>query len=279
MKLFNIQYPYNQARIIALGIGLDKTTSFKKGTSKGPESIRKASTSLEAFDYLTDTEVLEKNPVHDSGNLNAKKSFNRVLKEIEEKITGINKHAKVPLLLGGEHSISIPAVKALKKEKPLVIVFDAHADLREEFEGKRICHATCSRRILDFIPKKDLIVLGVRSLSRQELEFIKKNKLKVFFIEEIKKESGKIIKLIERESKNRKIYLSIDIDAFDPSIAPGTGTPEHNGLAYSEFKELIKAIKGKIIGLDLVEVLPDKEMITPLLAGKIIIDLLALKEF
>lgn len=278
-KLFGVQYPLSQARIIALGIGLYRTTSFKKGTGKGPEAIRKASASLEAFDYETRTEVLEKNPVHDLGNLNARKGFEKALEGIERKVSEINKIKKVPLLLGGEHSITIPAAKAVRKEKPLVIIFDAHADLRQEFNGKRICHATCSRRILDFIPKKDFLQLGVRSLSKEEFDFIKKNNLKTVFIEEIKENLVKIRKLIEKASKNRKIYLSIDIDVFDPSIAPGTGTPEHNGMAYAEFRELVKGIKGKIIGFDIVEVLPDKELITPLLAGKILVDLMASKEF
>ncbi|MBI5884764.1 agmatinase, partial [archaeon] len=273
-ELFGINYPFNQARLIAFGAPFEGTACFKKGTAKGPEAVRKASTQIEAFDYLNDVEVLDRNPVHGLGNLK-EKSMEKLFKAIEEKAIEIRKAGKTILLLGGEHSISLPALKAVQKEKPVLVVFDAHADLREEFEGKKISHATVMKRILGFHEKKDFIQLGVRSLSRPELEFIKENRLKVFFIEEIKKSLMKVKKALQEKTKNRKIYLSIDIDVFDPSIAPGTGTPEHNGLLYPEFRELLESVKGKIIGIDLVEVLPDRELITPLLAARIIVGLLA----
>ncbi len=254
-KFLKSDTPYNDSKFIIVPCPYEKTTSYGKGAKNGPKAILEASRYLENFDH--------------EQNFNPSKHGIHTLKpvpiaNIEYRISNIASHKKTPIILGGEHSLSVEAVKALKKTYPdlSVLQFDAHADLRDEYEGRKNSHACAMRRILEICPA---VQVGIRSISEEEWHFANSfcQINKIHFRESIIDIRDLTKKVLSQLSNH--VYITFDVDVFDPSIMPSTGTPEPGGMLWYETLDILKDVcaKKKVIGADFVELMPIKGLSAP----------------
>jgi len=260
---------YSSAALVILGVPLDCTVSFRPGTRFGPQEIRLQSEGLETYSPYLDRD-LNDYVYCDAGNLilppgQLKECFRR----IQEVINSLLEEGKFPLLLGGEHLITLPAVEAVAKVYPdlAVVQFDAHADLRDVYLEDKLSHATVMRRITEIIGGKNLFQFGIRSGIKEEFTFAQKetNFFPFEVIEPVKKVNSFL--------RGRPVYITLDIDVCDPAYAPGVGTPEPGGCTP---QELIQALHlmgtQQVVGMDLVEINPlgDPATRTAALGAKLI---------
>jgi arginase len=255
--------------IAVLGVPFDEKSSYLRGPAKGPQAIREASTEEELNTWTELGVDLEKRvTMVDLGDMDVTGPFSETYERIENRILSLLEKRVVPIILGGDHSISLPVVRALAKVyKPLDILhFDAHPDLYGELYGDRYSHACPFTRILEEGLVKNLVQVGVRSITGEHRE----------------KAAAFGVKMIEMrnmpESPNlvfdNPLYISFDIDALDPAFAPGVSHREPGGLSTRQAINILQTLKAHIVGLDLVEVNPDRDVtgITASAASKIIIE-------
>lgn len=263
---------YKDSKFVIFSVPYDETCSYRKGSKKAPVEIRKASWNYENYDMFLDVDLTELK-IHDYGDLLLEnfdsKNVNHTIKKFFSKIL---KDKKFPIMIGGEHSITIAAVQSLP-EDTAVLVLDAHLDFRRDYQKDEYSHACVNRRIVDHVGIKNTVVLGVRSSEKKELMDAKKQNL--FFIDSFEIQKNGIessLKKISEKFKNKKIYLSVDMDVFDPCYAPGVGTPEPFGISSYDFLKIIDMFKNQFIGFDIVEVNPDYDSgdITSFLTAKLI---------
>ena len=272
-----LNFSAEESRVIFYGAPLDCTTSFKSGTKDGPDALRNASCNIETFSWKQKKEFFDVVKTHDLGNLEVfPGDIPKTLQRIREMNETIVKHGKIPFMLGGEHTASVGAIRAFEQTQPLVVHFDAHFDFRDEFEGTPYNHAAALRRVLDYIPPQNLAQFGIRSSSQEEFDFAKEKKIRFFSAEDIHSNLDKAKQFLSQFTKGKPFYLTFDLDAFDMSIVPGTGTPEPNGLSYEEVFQLLSSIQGKPIGMDIVEIAPDSQKITQTTAAKLAYELLSM---
>ena len=245
-----------------IGFEFDGTACFRKGTRLGPDAIRNVSYGLESYSPYLNLDLEDKEDVYDLGNLPIKlsdtveeqwkKASDYFLELFNDQELGRGKTQIVTL--GGEHSISWAPIKLhLEKFEDLFLIhLDAHADLRDGFEGFHYSHASIMRRALDhFTDKHGLIQYGIRSGTKEEFQWMNENRSKANSLEEFLD----IVKSIDDE---RPIYLTLDLDYFDPAYLPGTGTPEAGGETFHSYMSLLKILKEKnFIGADIVELSPE----------------------
>ena len=264
--------------VVVIPFGLEKTVSYGTGTSKGPIEIIKASHQVELFD-----EDLNKEPYKNIGikTLNPfpiKKNMIDALRQIENINKLLLDKKKFPLILGGEHSLTPGAIRPFIKKfgKICLLHFDAHADLRNSYNGNKFSHASAIRRCLDN-KKVSVISFGIRNISSTEMSFLNKNKnrINIFWAKDKSKWNlDKFKKLI----KNKKVYLTFDLDGLDSSLMPATGTPEPGGLFWDETINIIKmaAKYSYIVGADVNELSPIKGFDTyNFLAAKLVYKIIA----
>lgn len=253
-------WQYKDARFVIIGIPYeDKEMSFRGGAAEAPDYIRKLSDNYESYDIFTGI-VFSSIAIHDAGNFDLEEGRKFIEKAIEEE--------KIPITIGGAHSITPFIIPYGKIDG--VVIFDAHADFREVYLNNKQSHACVSRRIFEKIGKNGVISIGVRSMSKEEEKDAKKLDFKYYTSKEFNLS-------ILNEIKYEKIYLSIDMDVFDPCYASGVSNPEPMGLGY-EVLDFIKKITDKVIAIDVVEVCPPyDDGRTGLLAAKIIRDFIAWK--
>ena len=247
-------------KVVVIPFGLEKTVSYGGGTNKGPREIIKASYQVELFD-----EDLNKEPHKNIGiktlqPFPIKKNILEALKQIENINKLLLKKKKFPLILGGEHSLTPGAIRPFVKKfgKICLLHFDAHADLRNSYNGNKFSHASAIRRCLDN-PNVSVISFGIRNISSTEMLFLNKNKkrIRIFWAKDkLKWNLNKFRKII----RNKKVYLTFDVDGLDSSIMPATGTPEPGGLFWDETMKIIKiaAQTSNIVGADVNELAPIK---------------------
>ena len=250
----------NKEKVVIIPFGLEKTVSYGGGTSKGPKEIIKASHQVELFD-----EDLNKEPYKNIGiktlkPFPIKKNIIDALKQIENINKLLLDKKKFPLVLGGEHSITIGAVRPFIKKfgKICLLHFDAHTDLRNSYNGNKFSHASAIRRCLDN-PNVSVISFGIRNISSNEISFLNKNRkrIKIYWAKDkLNWDLNKFKKII----RNKKVYLTFDVDGLDSSLMPATGTPEPGGLFWNETIKIIKiaAQSSKIVGGDINELSPIK---------------------
>jgi len=263
-----------------LGVPFDGTASYKPGARFGPRSVREASYNFERYNMILDKNISA--DVHDFGDLEVVHgNFKKTCSNLKSTISEIQAMDMIPVIIGGDHSISYCVLNALDESDRLkfqnltIIHFDAHMDLRDSFLGEKYSHATVMRRIYDMNPK-DIVQIGVRSASQDEANFARKQKLKIFKSCDVDEKIKEIIEFIKKI--DGPIYLTFDIDVLDPAYAPSVGTPSSCGLNPKQIEKLIYSLEGKeIIGFDIVEVSSTKiGDITSLNAAKIIYDVLCL---
>ena len=247
-------------KVVVVPFGLEKTVSYGGGTKNGPKEIIKASHQVELYDEELNYEPHKKIGIKTLKPFKIDKNINKALKKISLINENILNKKKFPLVLGGEHSITpgciIPFTKKFKNI--CLLHFDAHADLRESYLGEKFSHASAIRRCLDY-KNVSLISFGIRNISKGEIPFLKKNskRINIFWAKDKKKWN---LNTFKKMIKNKTVYLTFDVDGFDSSIMPATGTPEPGGLFWNESLEIIKiaAKNSNIVGADINELSPNK---------------------
>jgi len=247
-------------KVVVVPFGLEKTVSYGGGTKNGPKEIIKASHQVELYDEELNCEPYKKIGIKTLRPFKIDRNIRKAL----SKMSNINKEILdkklFPMTLGGEHSITPGCIAPfVKKYKDICLLhFDAHADLRESYNGEKFSHASAIKRCLDF-PNVSLISFGIRNISESEIPFLRKNssRINIFWAKDKKKWNlNKFKKLI----KNKTVYLTFDVDGLDSSIMPATGTPEPGGLLWDETLDIIRiaAKNSKIVGADINELSPIK---------------------
>lgn len=248
---------YQKSSVVVVPVPYEKTTSYMRGTGSGPAAIIEASHQVEFYDAELEQESFRP-ALHTLDPLNvAQSDAKKALELIEKSVGKILDDHKFPLMLGGEHTITTGAVAAAAKRFPnlSILQIDAHADLRDSYEGNSFSHACAMRRSMEYAKK--LVGVGIRSICEEEVAFAKKNRnITLIYDHERRLQKDWIQKAIE--DLNDHVYLTIDIDGFDPQLVPATGTPEPGGLSWYEGLDLIRTLfqKKKVVAADLVELLP-----------------------
>ncbi|MGI6341736.1 MAG: agmatinase [Bacteroidales bacterium] len=265
---------YENSKIVILPVPYDGTSTWIKGADKGPLAIIEASANMETYDIDTDSEVYKKG-IHTLSPIKERSSPEKMTKAVFEKMRELFKAKKFPVLLGGEHSVSIGAFQAAAASfKDLTILqFDAHADLRDEYLDSKYNHACVMARASELAP---IVQIGVRSMSVEESEIVVPDR--IFYAEHITEGSNLMFEMLNKLTQN--VYITIDLDVLDPSIMPSTGTPEPDGISYKALLDTIRQINNKvnIVGFDVVELCPNKYNKAPdFLAAKLIYQILSIK--
>ena len=270
-KFIECNSDYKESKIVLFGAPFDSTSSFKSGQKFAPSAIRNISKwCIESYSEKLDKD-LKDSKVFDSGDLDLpNSSIKKSLKMIYERAKEISKDKKIPFMIGGNHSVTYPAVKALHKiYKDLCLIhFDAHADLSDELDGSKYSHACPIRRCYEELEDNSVFQFGIRSCSKEEKEFIKSENIYTEF------NDCKTLEKKLKEIGNKPVYITVDLDVLDPAIFSGTGTPESDGFSYNKLLDSIFLCieKCNVVGIDNVELLPsnDKKDNSTVLACKLL---------
>ncbi|OLC83975.1 MAG: hypothetical protein AUJ08_04655 [Thaumarchaeota archaeon 13_1_40CM_3_50_5] len=258
-----VKISFKESNVAVYGVPLDVTASFGKGTSRGPEAMRMASArQIETFVLDEKVDIYDRVRIFDLGDLKLPRSKSIAKKlayldsAIPKVVSSLRKDGKMPVMLGGEHTLSYYQLKALAGEEPVVIHFDAHRDMKPEYEGLKICHTTPFYHLLKYISGKNLIQIGIRQTDKEENETAAKNGVTTFDAWQVHDDIGAVADHLQKVTANKKIYISFDIDAYDLPYVSCTGTPEPFGLDPFQVLKLVKAISpsARLIGIDMVEV-------------------------
>ena len=255
LGLENRSSTLDNCRIVILPVPYEATVTYRPGTKLGPSAIIQASQEVETFDLELKADPSEIGiftcdflEVDTRGPEHMIEKVRRACREFIEK-------DKIVALLGGEHSLSLGAVKAYREKYGdlSVLQLDAHGDLRDRYQGSPFNHSCVMRRVDEVCP---IVPVGVRNLSREEFDFIRERKLQPIYAEQIDDKGDWIEKCLERLSEN--VYLTVDMDVFDPSIIPAVGTPEPGGLSWQQVLSLLKRVVAEknLVGFDVVELSP-----------------------
>ena len=247
-------------QVIVVPFGLEKTVSYGGGTKNGPKEIIKASHQVELFD-----EELNKEPYKEIGiktlkPFSIKNKIESALDQLSEINENILSSDKFPLVFGGEHSLTPGSIKpfAKKYDEITLLHFDAHADLRESYQGEKFSHASAIKRCLDYKNLK-VVSFGIRNLSKEEMDFYNnnRNRIEIFWGKDKQKWD---LSLLDKFFKNKNVYITFDVDGFDASIMPATGTPEPGGMLWENVLPIIKRVCqiSNIVGADINELAPIK---------------------
>jgi len=269
-----VVYGYSDSRIIIVPVPYDETSTWMKGADKGPEAIMEASVNLEFYDIETDSEV-HLFGIHTVEPIIEKRSPEELVNAVYSKVISLLKQEKFPVVVGGNHTVSIGSARAFSHHfKNLSILqLDAHSDLRQEYEGSPYNHACAMARMREVAP---VIQVGIRSMSREEASYADWER--IFTAYELFDDKTKYQKAIDKLTEN--VYITIDLDVFDPSLIPSTGTPEPGGPGYLEIMNFLKEViwKKNVVGFDVVELCPAPSNRAPdFVAAKIIYQLLSYK--
>ena len=263
---------YDRAKIVILPAPFDGTSTWLKGADKGPDAIIEASANMELYDIETDSEVYRQGIFTDAP-IKENSSPEKMIVAVKLKVAGHIENNKFVVLLGGEHSVSIGAIQAHAEhyEDLSVLQLDAHADLRPEYNGSKYNHACVMARTKELCP---IVQVGVRSMDSSEKE--RMDESRVFFAERLGHQADWIDQVVSKLSRN--VYVTVDLDVFDPSIMSSTGTPEPGGLLWYDVLRLLKTVcmMRHIVGFDVTELSPDERNKAPdFLAAKLIYTLLS----
>ncbi len=268
---------FEDADYVAVGVPLDLTSSNRPGSRFAPLKIREASLRIEGFSFRTKRSINDIK-IHDAGDLHVNADLDETLMRLELVTGEILKEGKTPVLIGGEHTLTLGSVRGLKRDFA-VLCFDAHLDLRDEYMGRRICHATVMRRVHGIKGLRRIVMVGTRAACRDEIAYAEERGINFISSYEINREgieeiSLRINDLIEDQNA---LYLSLDMDVLDPAFAPAVQTPEPEGISTYQLLEIISRIKLEgLVGLDLVEVAPQYDSgVTATVAAKIIFEILS----
>lgn len=275
-KFGNRELELKSAKYAFVGIPYDSSETYRSGAKLAPNAIREASREIEDYDAIEEFDLLDLK-ICDVGNVEVSyTSFTETAKRVEITLKDILETGKIPVAVGGEHTISYCVVNAYRK-KPFYLVFDAHMDFREEYMNNRFSHACTIRRIGELVGYENVLLVGVRSASKEEYKDARKAGLNYVTIEDYANNPAKLKEAFAEIPSS--VYLSIDMDVFDPKEARGVCNPEPPGFMYDEFLQILDFLKkADIAGFDLTEVSPIYDSYTPILAAKLIFKVLLKNE-
>jgi len=264
---------YEDAKIVLFGAGFDGTTSFRPGTRFGPTAIRNESFGIETYSPYQDKDMLDYS-YFDSGDLELPfGSTNRSVADIAMRSDMILSDGKVPFMIGGEHLVTLGSVMAVKEkfDDIYIVHFDAHADLREDYLGQKMSHACVLRRCWDILGDGHIFQFGIRSGDREEFRFAEEHT-------EMHKFSFEGLEDVVERLRGKNVYFTLDLDVLDPSVFPGTGTPEAGGVTFDELRKAVTLVCSSlnIVGCDVNELSPvyDQSGVSTAVACKIIREML-----
>ena len=269
-----VVYDYQESGIVIIPVPYDETSTWMRGADKGPDAILEASVNLEFYDVETASEahlagIYTMNPVLQ------KETPEYIVEAVYYRVLSLLADKKFPVIIGGNHTVSVGSVKAFSEcyDNFSVLQLDAHADLRPVYEGSGLNHACVMARAREFAP---IVQVGIRSMSVDELPYIERDR--IFYSHELYYNKSLYGKAIDKLADN--VYITIDLDVFDPSIMPSTGTPEPGGPDYFELLHFMRDVirKKNVVGFDVVELCPSQTDKSPdFIAAKIIYQLLSYK--
>jgi agmatinase len=267
-----VVYDYSESEIIIVPVPYDETSTWMKGADKGPDAILNASVNLEFYDVETSSEAHLKG-INTIAPILEKETPEKLVKDVYDRIFSLLSDKKFPVIIGGNHTVSIGAIKAFSEyfENITILQLDAHADMRQVYEGSVFNHACAMARAREFAP---VVQVGIRSMSAEELPFVERDR--IFFSHELYYDKSLYHRALDKLTGN--VYITIDLDVFDPSIMPSTGTPEPGGPPYFELLHFMRdVIKSRnVVGFDVIELCPSETNKSPdFIAAKIIYQLLS----
>jgi len=278
MYFSGYQKEYKPAKYIVLGAPFDSTSTYRLGARFAPSAIREASLNIETYSFRTGVDI-EELSIHDAGDLHVSGNINETLRRLELVCRDIFGDGKMPVIIGGEHTITFGAVKSVGGNFTLVS-FDAHLDLRDEYIGEKLSHTTFMRRINEEIRPKRIIEVGTRAVCREELKYaLESDNIKFITSQRILREG---VEDVLKEIRGLlydcdKIYVTIDMDVLDPSFAPAVQNPEPEGITPTMLLDILLNIcDQRLIAFDIVEVTPHYDKgVTAIYAAKIIFEVLS----
>lgn len=264
---------YETARAVIFPVPLARTTNYAHGTSNGPAAILKASRNMSLYDEELELEPYNEIGIHTLPPIDTTDgTLQEVLTELFTAQCALIEDEKLPIALGGEHALTPPLVSAVaRKHKNLsVLQIDAHADLRDDYQGNPASHACTMRRVVEVCPA---VQVGVRSISLEEAKAIRHLRTKIYWASDIvhaplKRWTSQVV-----ADLSPSVYVTVDLDGFDPSVVPATGSPEPGGLDWRQVTSLLRAVaeSRKIVGMDVVELLPQPgDHASDMLAAKLV---------
>jgi agmatinase len=267
-----VVYNYQESGIIIVPVPYDETSTWMKGADKGPGAVLEASVNLEFYDVETSSEAHLKG-IYTIEPVVEKETPEKLVKAVHDTVFSLLDEKKFPVIIGGNHTVSIGAIKAFSEnfEKLTILQLDAHADLRQVYEGSQYNHACAMARAREYAP---IVQVGIRSMSAEELPYLEKDR--IFYSHDLFYNKDLYKKAIDKLTEN--VYITIDLDVLDPSVMPSTGTPEPGGPAYYELLHFLRdVIKSRnVVGFDVVELCPSATNKSPdFIAAKIIYQLLS----
>lgn len=270
---------YSAAKAVVIPFGLEATVSYGGGTAQGPAAMIKASHEVELFDEQLWCEPFRQIGIATLEEPTIAKNIETALQHLESLVETVLTDGKFPLTFGGEHSITAATIRPFLKKYPnlAILHFDAHADLRDGYEGEHYSHASAMRRCLDNA-NVELVSCGIRNISAEEIPFLEANQQRIHIYWGKDKKQWNIDEIVSH-LKNRAIYLTFDLDGFDASLMPATGTPEPGGLFWNDALDIITAASkiGNIVGADINELAPVEHLHScDFLAAKLAYKILAL---
>jgi len=272
------QREFEESDYIVIGVPFDATSTYRSGARFAPSAVREASLNIETYSFRSGIDV-EDLKIHDVGDLHVSGDLNETLKRLELVCEDILKHGKTPVLIGGEHTITLGAVRSLKSDFTL-LSFDAHLDLRDSYMNMKICHATFMRRINESLKPRKIIEVGVRAVCKEELRYVFEAGNITYITPQQIREMG--VKNISKKINDllqdcKQIYLTIDVDVLDPAYAPAVQNPEPDGLSIHMLLDMLSSIcDARIVAFDVVEVAPHYDNgITAIATAKIMFEVLS----
>lgn len=266
---------FEEADYVILGFPFDGTCTYRSGAQFAPDAIRRASLNLESYSIRSGTDV-EELRISDIGNLEVTTNVRENLKRLRLVVNEIVVGGKFPVIIGGEHTLTLGVIGALEGDFVL-FDFDAHADLRDRFMGVDVSHATFMRRVCEQIGTNRVVQVGTRALCQEEANYIKREGVRCINLLDIRQDEGGAKRLIEQALKGAdKVYLSVDFDVLDPSFAPAVANPEPDGIDIATLLDLAMQLSSdRMVGFDVVEVTPHYDRgVTALGAARFIFELL-----
>ena len=277
------QTAFEKANYVVVGIPFDATSTFRAAARFAPNAIREASLNIETYSFHSEIDV-EDLAVHDLGDLHVSADIEETLRRARLVVQDLLKAGKTPVILGGEHTVTLGCFQGLgsRTSETAVVSLDAHLDLRDEYLGLKTSHTTFMRRLNEQAKPAKIIEIGTRAVCRQELEYADEANVKFFTTSEIRKlGTQRVIKKVESEVEDfSNVYLTVDMDVLDPAYAPAVQNPEPGGLDMHTVLEVLHGICRKnIVALDLVEVAPGYDFgVTAAVAAKILFETLCCME-
>jgi agmatinase len=277
--LSGFQKPFKEADYIILGVPFDVTSTYRTGARFGPTAIRQASLNIETYSHRTGMDV-EDLKLHDLGDLHVAADTKETLEMLEQASRSVFEAGKTPVIIGGEHTITLGVARGLGKKASgtAIVSFDAHLDLRNEFLGLKLSHTTFMRRISEEVKPASIIEVGTRAVCKEELAYAKKAGIEFLSTQQVRKEgSARTVDALREKLKPfRHVYLSVDMDILDPAYVPAAQNPEPDGLEMCLLLDILLGVcDRRVLGFDVLEVAPNYDQgVSAIQAAKVIFELL-----